>query len=87
METYEEQIAYRDYPPKQYYDVSRYPDNVTNTYCMYFLTWAGERMSNIEFSCGRYIKNISRTTKQFKKLDTGTSVCKCGRYATQGELA
>lgn len=86
METYEEQVAYKEYPPERYYDPTKYPDNYKNQYCMYFLSWAGENKYDISFSCGRYIRNISRYKKQFKTLDSGASNCKCGRIASQGEL-
>lgn len=86
METYEEQIAYKEYPPETYYDITKYPDS-QNAYCMYFLDWAGENKYNITFSCGRYIRNISRDRNQFKKLDTGRDTCKCGRPTGQGELS
>lgn len=56
-------------------------------YCMYFLEWASNNHYNLTFSCGRRISNLSKYTNKFKKLDTGVSLCSCGRIASQGELA
>ena len=75
-----------EYPPEKYFDTSTYPDNRVNRYCIYYLSWADKNKYNLSFSCGRYIKNLSRYTNKFKRLDTGTDMCACGRQASQGEL-
>ena len=75
-----------EYPPEKYFDTSTYPDNRVNRYCIYYLSWADKNKYNLSFSCGRYIKNLSRYTNKFQRLDTGTDMCACGRQASQGEL-